>query len=145
MKLLAVKGTPTGLNGMSVVVLKDNQLHQGWLENHTCKFQLNEKIEIHHLRHLLTNNWKLTGEGEECFKNLKPQTINRMNLDDVITFFTNEGNIHAAHYFKSMESEPQVLDGYIDYEFVKRYCSSYEEKMLRKLQANVVTLWDCNF
>jgi hypothetical protein len=75
MKLLAVWGTPTGLNAMCVVVLKDNQLHQGWLENNTCNFQLNEKIEIHHLKQLLTNNWKLTGEGEEFFKNLKTQTI----------------------------------------------------------------------
>jgi hypothetical protein len=71
--------------------------------------------------------------------------MNRMNLDQLITFFTNEGNKQAANFFESMKSEPQVVDGYIEYEFVKRYCPSYSEKMWRKVQANVVTLWSCNF
>ncbi|MFY8161265.1 MAG: hypothetical protein ACOVNU_08030 [Candidatus Kapaibacteriota bacterium] len=71
--------------------------------------------------------------------------MNRMNLDQVINYFKKEGKKHDVNFFESMKNEPEVVDGYIDYEFVKRYCSSYEEKMLRKLQANVVTLWDCNF
>ena len=75
MKLLALKGTPTGLNVMGVVVLKDNQLHQGWLWNHNCTFELNDGIEIHYFNQLLTRGYKLTGEGEEFFKNLKTQTI----------------------------------------------------------------------
>ena len=68
-----------------------------------------------------------------------------MNLNQVITFFTNEGNIHAAHYFESMKNEPQVVDGYIEMEFVKRYCLSYSEKMWRYVQANVVTYVGCTF
>ena len=75
-----------------------------------------------------------------------------MNLDQVINFFSsdffsysNGGNKHAAYYFESMRSEPQVVDGYIELEVVKRYCLSYSDKLWRSVQANVTTYVGCTF
>ena len=68
-----------------------------------------------------------------------------MNLDQLITFFTNEGNKQAANFFESMESEPQVEDGYIELEFVKRYCliNCDTDLLWRTVQANVVSYIGC--
>ena len=79
--------------------------------------------------------------------NHKPQIMNRMNLDQLITFFTNEGNKHAANFFESMESESQVEDGFIELEVVKRYCliNCDTDLLWRTVQANCVSYIGCTF
>jgi hypothetical protein len=74
--------------------------------------------------------------------------MNRMNLDQLVTFFENNEMPSSANYFKGCANDSVTIEGLIEADFVKRHVMIGSEterstRLWREIQANVTTYVGC--
>jgi len=63
--------------------------------------------------------------------------MNRMNLAQLVTFFSGIGLNNTASYFKGCAHDEVTVDGLIELDFVRRHVG--EGGLWREIQSNVTT------
>ena len=67
--------------------------------------------------------------------------MNRMNLNQLVIFFSAINLTQTASYFKGCANDSVTVDGLIEYDFVKRHIG--EGQLWREIQASVTTYFGC--
>ena len=75
--------------------------------------------------------------------------MNRMNLGQLINFFSNNEMPSSAHYFKGCANDSVTVDGLVEVDFVKRHViigadTERSTRLWREIQANVTTYIGCD-
>ena len=69
-------------------------------------------------------------------------TMTRMNLAQLVTFFSAMNLTQTASYFRGCANDSVTVDGLIEHDFVKRHVG--EGQLWREIQTNVTTYIGCD-